>query len=96
MPFSLLARQGFLPESTPMRLQQLSDLLETRLEIIADQALRKDAQAHLAALKRISEAIQAEREAQSEALPPRLKHFLDQASFDKALDFLKNASSTQS
>jgi hypothetical protein len=68
----------------------LAGLLERRMEVIADHGWRdRDAQAHLAELQRVSEAIQAEHQRLSGKLPPRLEHFLSQASYTKALDWIK-------
>ena len=70
----------------------LTLLLARRLEIIADREFyARDPAAHLEALKSVSEGIEAEREKLAPQLPPRLRHFLDQASYGKALDYLRAA-----
>lgn len=69
----------------------LRTLLQRRLDLIADHAFRdRDAAAHLEALKTVSEEIVAEHQRLRTELPPRLNHFLTQASFSKALDFLNS------
>lgn len=69
----------------------LRTLLQRRLDLIADHAFRdRDAAAHLEALKTVSEEIVTEHQRLRPELPPRLNHFLTQASFSKALDFLNS------
>jgi hypothetical protein len=69
----------------------LRSLLQRRLDLIADHAFRdRDAAAHLEALKNVSEEIMAEHQRLRSDLPPRLNHFLTQASFSKALDYLNS------
>jgi hypothetical protein len=68
----------------------LQALLKRRLHLIADHDFRDaDAPGHLAALQQISELISAEHHRLKPILPGRLSHFLQQASFSKALDFLE-------
>lgn len=70
----------------------LRALLEERLEIIADHALRdRDPEAHLARLREVSERLLAEHAKRRAELPLRLNHFLTQASYGKALDWLREA-----
>lgn len=69
----------------------LRTLLQRRLDLIADHAFRdRDAAAHLEALKNVSEEIMAEHQRLRSDLPPRLNHFLTQASFSKALEYLNS------
>lgn len=69
----------------------LQALLKRRLDLIADHEFRDvDATGHLAALQQISELIVSEHHRLKPILPNRLAHFLQQASFSKALDFLEN------
>jgi len=69
----------------------LRTLLQRRLDLIADHAFRdRDAAAHLEALMNVSEEIMAEHQRLRSELPPRLNHFLTQASFSKALDYLNS------
>lgn len=68
----------------------LRHLLEERLRVIADHEWReRDAEAHLARLKEVSEALVAEHQRMRSQVPARLNHFLTQASYSKALDWLR-------
>lgn len=68
----------------------LRHLLEERLRVIADHEWRdRDAEAHLARLKEVSEALVAEHQRLRSRMPARLNHFLTQASYSKALDWLR-------
>ncbi len=69
---------------------QLGSLLERRLAIIADQNLReRDPTAQLNQLRLVSEELTAMYEQNKATLPPRLKHYLERASYQKALAWLK-------
>ncbi|MFO1481815.1 MAG: hypothetical protein U1F71_00485 [Verrucomicrobiaceae bacterium] len=73
-------------------LSHLRVLLQRRLDLIADHAFRdRDAAGHLEALKAVSEELAAEHQRLRTVLPPRLNHFLTQASFSKALEYLDNS-----
>jgi len=70
-------------------LPRLRDLLRRRLALIADQALREsDPAAQLDELRRVSEEIAAFHLEHQPLLPARLNHFLERASFQKALEFI--------
>ena len=70
----------------------LRTLLQRRLDLIADHAFRdRDAETHLEALKNVSEEIMTEHQRLRAQLPPRLNHFLTQASFSKALEYLDSS-----
>jgi hypothetical protein len=74
--------------------ESLKILLEARLRVIADHELReRDAAAHLEQLREVSMRLMAEQERLEGALPPRLKHFLAQASYGKALDWIREQDS---
>jgi hypothetical protein len=71
----------------------LKALLKRRIDLIADHAFRDlDAPGHLAALQQISELISKEHLRLRPQLPGRLAHFLQQASYSKALEYLDEAS----
>ena len=71
-------------------LARLRGLLRERLEVIADHALReRDPAAQLARLQFLSEEIAAWHRQWRAVLPARLNHFLDGASFQKALAFIE-------
>lgn len=72
-----------------MSLDALGAALRKRLDVVADHALRdRDPAAHLEAIK----AAHRELDSQIAALPvdvdPRLVHFLERQSYEKALAFL--------
>ena len=70
----------------------LIQLLRRRESIIADHAWRdRDAAGHLDALKSVSEQISAWAAANRDAADPRLRHYLANASFTKALAHLEAA-----
>jgi len=70
--------------------EPLKELLERRLSVIADHDLRtRDAAAHLEQLKEVSLQLTAEQERLAPMLPPQLRHFLTQASYSKALDWIR-------
>jgi hypothetical protein len=83
-----------MPASTPLdrdELKSLTDLLRQRLATIGDSRLRDaDPEAHLRALQEVSEAISARHLALKGRISPRLDHFLANASFQKALEWLEN------
>lgn len=72
----------------PMK-HELAALLQRRLDVIADHAWRdRDPAAHLQALAEVSTAISDWRKEHRTELDPRLRHFLANASYAKALDFI--------
>lgn len=71
-------------------LPALRTLLQRRLEIIADHAWRdRDPAGQLTALEEVSTEIDAQHHALRGKIPARLGHFLSQASYAKALDWLE-------
>jgi hypothetical protein len=72
------------PEFTTLKV-----LLKRRIDLISDHAFRDlDAPGHLAALQQISELISKEHLRLRPLLSGRLAHFLQQASYSKALEYL--------
>ena len=68
---------------------ELIELLRRRESIIADHAWRdRDPAGQLEALKQVSEEISAWAASHHDQLDPRLRHFLANASFQKALAHL--------
>ena len=66
--------------------QPLIDLLRHREAVIADHAWRdRDPAGHLAALKEVSEDIASWASRHHDSIDARLRHFLANASFAKAL-----------
>lgn len=77
--------------SLPLATQQeLHTLLSHRLAVISDKKLRDENPArHLDELKKASEGIDQWLANHRAQLPPKLNHYLTQASFQKALDWLE-------
>ena len=72
-------------------LKILTELLRKRLEIIADHEFRdKDPESHLESLKEISMAIESEHEPLRNSIDARLKHYLTNMSYEKALRHIEN------
>ena len=70
-------------------LSQLRELLQQRVKIIADHEWRdRDSAAHLDALKTVSEAIDTFHRDNHGVLDARLRHYLANASYQKALDWV--------
>lgn len=67
----------------------LAAALRERLAIIRDQESSRDAQAHLARLQAVSEKIDRLQAALPQPIDPRLAHYLQRRSYDKALEFLE-------
>ena len=67
----------------------LREALRERLAIIGDEESRRDEQAHMARLHAISERIDKLAAALPRPIDPRLAHYLEGRSFDKALEFLE-------
>ena len=71
-------------------ISELTDLLSRRVAIIADHAWRdRDGAGHLDALKRVSEEISAWSAAHRTEVDPQLRHYLGNASYQKALAHLQ-------
>ena len=68
---------------------ELAEALRERLKIISDEASRRDPNQHVRALREISERIETLAAALPRPIPPRLAHFLDRRSYDKALALLE-------
>jgi hypothetical protein len=73
--------------------QTLAALLQRRIDLIGDHAFRdRDSAGHLTALREVSEALDATFQTLKPQLAPRLRHFMEQASYSKALEYLKQGS----
>lgn len=69
-------------------LDTLIDLLRRRLEVIGDAVMReRDPEGQLALLQEVSEAISDFHRTRRDSIPPRLNHFLENASLQKALEW---------
>ena len=68
--------------------QDLAAALRERLEIISDETSRRKPDLHMARLREISKRIETLAAALPQPVSPRLAHFLDRKSYDKALELL--------
>jgi len=68
---------------------ELAQALRDRLDIIADETSRKDTERHIARLRAITEKIEKLEADLPRPLDPRLSHYLQRQSYDKALEFLE-------
>ena len=71
------------------RLAALAEALRERLAVIRDEESRRDEAKHIARLRVVSEKIDRLQESLPPSADPRLKHFLDRKSYDKALQYLE-------
>jgi hypothetical protein len=67
----------------------LAQALRERLAIIRDEESRRDAEKHRARLSAISEKIDKLQAALPRPIDPRLAHYLERKSYDKALELLE-------
>ena len=68
---------------------ELAHALRERLAIIGDEESRRDEPTHMARLHAISERIDKLTAALPRPIDPRLAHYLQRRSYDKALEFLE-------
>jgi hypothetical protein len=69
-------------------LAELADALRERLEIVADEASRRDPLRHTERLRKVSEKIERIEHRLPPAVDPQLRHFLQRRSYNKALELL--------
>jgi uncharacterized protein YicC (UPF0701 family) len=70
-------------------LVDLAQALRERLAVIRDEEGRRDEAKHIARLKAISERIDDLQTRLPKPVDPRLAHYLQRKSYDKALEFLE-------
>ena len=70
-------------------LADLAQALRERIAIIHDGESRRNVDAHMARLRAVSEKIDRLQESLPPSTDPRLKHYLDRKSYDKALENLE-------
>jgi hypothetical protein len=70
-------------------LADLAQALRERLAAVRDEESRRDEAKHIARLRAVSEKIDRLQESLSPSIDPRLKHYLDRKSYDKALEHLE-------
>jgi hypothetical protein len=67
----------------------LANALRERLAIIHDEQSRRDEAKHIARLKAVSERIDKLQRELPKPADPRLVHYLQRKSYDKALEYLE-------
>ena len=72
-------------------LADLAQALRDRLAIIHDDESRRNADAHMARLRAVSEKIEELQETLPQPIDARLAHYLQRRSYDKALELLENS-----
>ncbi len=74
-------------------LSDLAQALRERLAIIHDEESRTDEAKHIARLRAVSEKIDELQATLPQPVDPRLAHYLQRRSYDKALEYLEAAPS---
>jgi hypothetical protein len=69
--------------------QNLAAALRERIAIIGDEESRRDQARHMERLKAVSERIDALASSLPRPVHPRLAHYLERRSYDKALELLE-------
>ena len=87
------SRSGGLQRAESNALLSLRDALRERLAIIQDEESRRDVNTHIARLRAVSEKIDKLQAALPQPVDPRLAHYLQRRSYDKALEYLEAAPS---
>ena len=77
------------------RLADLAEALRERLAVIRDEESRQDETKHIARLRTISEKIDKLHEELPRPVDPRLAHYLQRQSYDKALEYLERVSASE-
>jgi hypothetical protein len=67
----------------------LVQALRERLAVIRDEQSRRDEAKHIARLRAVSEKIDKLQAALPQPIDPRLMHYLERKSYDKALEYLE-------
>jgi hypothetical protein len=83
------SRSGGLQSAESSALVDLAEALRERLAIIQDEESRRDHAKHIDQLRAVSEKIDKLQEALPQPIDPRLAHYLQRRSYDKALEFLE-------
>jgi len=71
-------------------LANLAQALRDRLAIIHDEQSRRDPEAHMLRLRTVSEKIDQLQAALPQRVDPRLAHYLQRRSYEKALEFIES------
>jgi len=72
-------------------LSALAAALKERLAVIGDEASRRNAATHVARLKAVSERIEALEKSLPGSIDPRLRHYLERRSYEKALEWIESS-----
>jgi hypothetical protein len=67
----------------------LREALRERLAVIRDEESRRDHTKHMDRLRAVSEKIDRLQESLPPSTDPRLMHYLDRKSYEKALDYIE-------
>jgi len=67
----------------------LAEALRERLAVIQDEESRRDQATHIERLKAVSEKIEKLQREVPQPVNPRLAHYLERKSYDKALEYLE-------
>jgi hypothetical protein len=70
-------------------LVDLAQALRERLSVIGDEESRRDQAKHIARLRAVSEKIDRLHHSLLSSIDPRLNHYLERKSYDKALEYLE-------
>ena len=70
-------------------LADLEQVLRERLVVIGDEESRHDQARHIARLRAVSEKIDQLHHSLPSSIDPRLNHYLERKSYDKALKYLE-------
>jgi len=70
-------------------LLDLAEALRERLAVIQDEESRRDQATHIERLKAVSEKIEKLQREIPQPVNPRLAHYLERKSHDKALEYLE-------
>ena len=70
-------------------LVDLAEALRERVAVIRDDQSRRDEAKHIARLRAVSEKIDRLQATLPQPVDPRLAHYLQRKSYDKALEFLE-------
>ena len=70
-------------------LADLEQVLRERLVVIGDEESRRDQARHIARLRAVSEKIDRLHHSLPSSIDPRLNHYLERKSYDKALKYLE-------
>lgn len=72
-------------------LADLAQALRERLAIIHDEKSRRDPDVHMLRLRTVSEKIDKLQTALPQRVDPRLAHYLQRRSYEKALEFIESS-----